>query len=210
MLRYLWSKDLWAYPKLKATMVEDRAAQFAGRLGWGVSVDADGWERDQYDDLNPLYVIWEKRNGRHGGSLRFLPTTGRTMLNEHFAGLSGETSICDPRIWECTRFCLSPDAGADVAPALMLGGLEVGLGHGLTHAVGVFDAPMIRVYRRLGWAPELLGSQGYGRNGISAGLWAFGPSRRDPLLRKSGLSKEISLHWYRRAFEGVEPLRMAA
>ncbi len=210
MLRYLWSDDLSAYPKLRRTMFQDRAAQFVGRLGWDVGVDATGEERDQYDALNPLYVIWEDRDGRHGGSLRFLPTVGRTMLDEHFAGLSGGTPIRDPRIWECTRFCLSPSADQRVAPALILGGLEVGLGHGLTQAVGVFDAPMIRVYRRLGWAPELLGTQGTGRNGISAGLWTFGPERRGILLRKSGLSAEISRHWYRRAFEGVEPLRAAA
>jgi N-acyl-L-homoserine lactone synthetase len=37
-----------------------------------------GQERDRYDDLNPLYVIWQEHDGRHAGSMRFLPTTGRT------------------------------------------------------------------------------------------------------------------------------------
>ena len=33
--------------------------------------------------LNPLYVIWEIPDGSHGGSMRFLPTSGRTMVHEH-------------------------------------------------------------------------------------------------------------------------------
>ena len=34
--------------------------------------------------LNPLYIVWENAEGRHGGSVRIMPTVGRTMTNEHF------------------------------------------------------------------------------------------------------------------------------
>ena len=200
MIRYLTATALRRFPKLESTMYKDRAAQFVGRLGWDVTVDARGEERDQYDVLDPLYVIWENRDGSHGGSMRFLPTTGRTMLDEHFSELTQNVRIRSPYIWECTRFCLGKGAGANVAPALMLGGLEVGLGHGLSHAVGVFDARMIRVYGRLGWPPAVLGTTGEGRDAISAGLWDFDAERRQTLLRKSGLSHEISTYWYERAF----------
>ncbi len=200
MIRYLTATALRQFPKLEATMFRDRAAQFVGRLGWDVTVNGEGEERDQYDVLDPLYVIWENRDGSHGGSLRFLPTTGGTMLAEHFSELTQGVSIKSPHIWECTRFCLGKKAGANVAPALMLGGLEVGLGHGLSHAVGVFDARMIRVYGRLGWPPALMGTTGEGRDAISAGLWDFDEGYRDTLLRKSGLSGEISTYWYERAF----------
>ncbi|MDU8944580.1 acyl-homoserine-lactone synthase [Ovoidimarina sediminis] len=209
MLRFLSGAELPFYPKLRSTMFRDRAAQFVGRLGWDVGVTDAGEERDQYDVLNPLYVIWEERDGSHGGSMRFLPMTGRTMLYEHFPDLAAGRDLRSPGIWECTRFCLSPGAGPRVAAALMLGGLELGLGQGLSHALGVFDAPMIRVYRRLGWAPELLGTRGRGREGISAGLWAFAPERRAVLLPRAGLSAEISRHWHRRAMERPEPLRLA-
>lgn len=200
MIRYLTATALRRFPKLQSTMYKDRAAQFVGRLGWDVTVDAQGEERDQYDVLDPLYVIWENRDGSHGGSMRFLPTTGRTMLDEHFSELTQNVRIRSPYIWECTRFCLGAGAGSNVAPALMLGGLEVGLGHGLSHAVGVFDARMIRVYGRLGWPPAVMGTTGEGRDAISAGLWEFDAERRETLLRKSGLSREISTHWYERAF----------
>ena len=60
MLRYIYGNDLHNYPELAATMFHDRADQFKTRLGWDVSVNAQGHERDEYDDLNPLYVIWEE------------------------------------------------------------------------------------------------------------------------------------------------------
>ena len=59
---------------------------------------------------------------------------------------------------------------------------------------------MVRVYGRLGWPPAVLGTTGTGRDAISAGLWDFDAERRSVLLRKSGLSAEISTYWYDRAF----------
>lgn len=187
MLRYLYADELDEFPKLRDTMFADRAAQFRDRLAWEVEVDAAGHERDSYDAMNPLYVIWQQACGRHGGSMRFLPTTGETMVNDHFTHLTGGVEIRHPLIWECTRFCLAGGADPQVSAALMLGGLEVGLGNHLTDAVGVFDARMMRVYRRLGWQPTLLGAAGRGRDAVSVGLWAFEASLRPGLLRRAGL-----------------------
>ena len=103
MLCYLSAEALAAYPRLKETMFTDRARQFRDRLGWEVRVNRDGWETDQYDPLNPLYVIWRNPDGTHGGSMRFLPTTGRTMVNEHFLHLSPAGPVRNHGIWECTR-----------------------------------------------------------------------------------------------------------
>ena len=63
--------------------------------------------------LNPLYIIWEDADGRHGGSMRIMPTVGRTMTNEHFLHLTDGVRIASPLIWECTRFCLAPGASAE-------------------------------------------------------------------------------------------------
>jgi acyl homoserine lactone synthase len=204
MLRYLHADALHTYPRLADTMFRDRARQFRDRLNWEVSVRPDGREVDDYDGEAPLYVIWERPDGSHGGSMRFLPTTGRTMVNDHFLSLTDGAPIRSDRIWECTRFCLSGDAEPRVSAALMLGGMEIGLGAGLTHAVGVFDARMIRIYRRLGWGPIILGTEGVGRDAISLGLWAFEPDIRPRLLARAGVSSELSRLWHRRAF-GAEP-----
>ena len=63
MLRYLYADQLDQFPRLADEMFTHRADQFKTRLGWDVSVDANGHERDEYDALNPLYVIWETADG---------------------------------------------------------------------------------------------------------------------------------------------------
>lgn len=210
MLRYLQTRDLAQYPRLRDSMYRDRAEQFRHRLGWDVTVDEDGFERDQYDEINPLYVIWERPDGRHGGSARFLPTTGRTMVNEHFLHLTQGVAFRSPFIWECTRFCLAPDAPPRVASAVMLGGGELMRAFAIDHYVGVFDAHMARVYRLMGVGPEVLGTSGTGRQAISVGLWHYDASLRDHLLAKAGLSSEMSEHWFSRAFGNTVELALSA
>ncbi|MEL7099896.1 MAG: acyl-homoserine-lactone synthase [Pseudomonadota bacterium] len=212
MLRYVYARDLHAFPLLADTMFKDRADQFKTRLGWEVSVDAKGHERDQYDDLNPLYVIWEQPDGTHGGSMRFLPTTGRTMVNEHFAHAMGGGSIRSGKIWECTRFCLSRSAGSHVAAALMLGGGEIMQNFGVDHFVGVFDARMVRIYRMIGSSPDILGSVGTGRDQISVGLWHFEDGAAARVAARAGIDPAVSRGWFDRSFgaEATAPLAATA
>lgn len=201
MLRYIYADQLHAFPRLRDSMFRDRADQFKTRLGWEVSVSEAGEERDAYDDENPLYVIWETDDGRHGGSMRFLPTTGRTMLNDHFPQLLQGRALCNPGIWECTRFCLARGAAPRVSAALMLGGAEIGLGLDLDFSVGVFDARMVRIYSRLGWPPAVLGSMGEGRDTISVGLWHFSEAVAQRLCDKAGIARAQSRLWFHSAME---------
>ncbi len=200
MLRYIYGHDLHTYPNLSHAMFRDRADQFATRLGWDVHVDANGEERDSYDALDPLYVIWETPSGGHGGSMRFLPTTGPVMVNDIFGHLTGGSPIQSPLIWECTRFCLARDAGPRVAAALMLGGGEIMRGFGIRHFAGVFDKRMERIYRAIGSWPDILGSEGEGRDKISVGLWDFTPEAQTRVAARAGISPELSALWFRRAF----------
>lgn len=209
MLRYLYADELHQYPELARTMFLDRADQFKTRLGWDVQVNEAGEERDQYDDLNPLYVIWEEEDGTHGGSMRFLPTTGPVMVNDVFGHLTGGAPICSPLIWEVTRFCLSRTASPRTAGAIMLSGGEVMEGFGLTHIAGVFDARMIRIYRLIGSSPEILGSEGQGREQISVGLWPFSPADCDLVATRAGIPRELSRLWFNRAFGQAKQIRFA-
>lgn len=207
MLRYVRGRDLHLFPRLQETMFTDRTCQFRDRLGWPVHVDGRGWEQDEYDGPDPIYVIWQRPDGRHEGSMRFLPTDGPHMLADHFSHLSARR-ICDPLVWECTRFCLSRDAAPTVSAALMLAGCELGMGFGLEASVGVFDRRMVRVYRALGWPPEILGSDGRGGDAIHLGLWRFSEDRRRVLASRAGISPGLSRLWFERGFR-AEDLRRA-
>lgn len=193
MIRFLYGDALDGMPVLRDTMFRDRATQFANRLGWAVHVDENGHERDEYDDINPLYVIWQCSDGRHGGSLRFLPTTGPVMINDHFADLTGGVRIKSPRIWECTRFCISP-AGASrkTAARVLLGAAALGKHFRLTHALGVFDPAMKRIYHALGWQPVLAAS---GARDIHVGLWSFDDIDLPRLRLRAGGDESELLQW---------------
>ena len=200
MIRFLYADQLDAFPKLRDSMFRDRAEQFAYRLKWDVAVDENGFERDDYDTENPVYIIYELPDGSHGGSMRILPTTGKTMVNDHFLHLTNGVAIQSPLIWECTRFCLSPKGDCTVAGALMLAGAEFGAKSGLTHSVGVFDARMIPIYRRLGWQPEILGKSGEGRTAVAIGLWPIDQHLPDKLAARAGIPRAQSIAWFEDAF----------
>jgi acyl homoserine lactone synthase len=212
MLRYLYGRDLAKEPALADAMFRDRADQFARRLGWDVQVDHRGWERDQYDALDPLYVIWQGPDGGHQGSARFLPTTGRTMVNDHFLHLTDGVAFQSPLIWECTRFCLAPGAGRQIASRLMLGGAELMAAFGVDHFVGVFDQIMLRVYRGIGSVPDVLGTDGAGdARAISVGLWTYDAANHAALRDRAGISDRDCADWFDAAFgQLAEPLRMAS
>jgi acyl homoserine lactone synthase len=203
MIRYLYADQLVREPFLAESMFRDRAAQFKHRLDWEVNVDENGWEVDQYDALNPLYAIWQDPDGRHGGSIRILPTVGRTMTAEHFRHLTDGVRIASPLIWECTRFCLSPGASLDVAPALMAAGIELGLRFGLEQAVGVVYGRTLPLYRRFGWMPDVVGSAGEGRERICVGLWPITEEARAEIALKSGIPVSVMRRWFDASFSGA-------
>ena len=170
MLTYLWAEQLAERPLLGESMFRDRADQFKTRLKWKVDVDHRGCEKDEYDGLNPLYVIWESPQGLHQGSLRLLPTTGRNMIEEHFSHLLDEQMIATPKRWECSRFCLARHAPRHVAANLMLAAGEAMVGFGVTECMAVFDQRMMRIYRLLGAQPRLIGSTGTGKDFVGIGF----------------------------------------
>ena len=203
MIRYIYAEDLKHHETLARTMFRDRAQQFRTRLKWDVSVDATGFEIDQYDEMNPLYVIWEMENGTHGGSMRLLPTTGDTMINDHFTHLTDGVKIVSPLIWECTRFCLSPrheKEAASIAASLLVAGCEMGLQVGLTDSVGVFDARMVRIYKRIGWEPTIVGTDGASKDRISVGLWEVSEAAKARICAQAGLSLATPTAWYEASF----------
>jgi N-acyl-L-homoserine lactone synthetase len=79
---------------------------FKERLNWDVGCIA-GKERDDFDDLNPVYIVCEE-DGEVLGSWRLLPTTGPYMLKNVFPELlHGAPAPEADNIWEISRFAVS-------------------------------------------------------------------------------------------------------
>lgn len=187
MINYVTGTDLWLYPDLACTMFKDRAKQFSERLGWPVTVDKNGYERDQYDPLNPIYVIISDENGLHAGSMRLLPTVGRTMINEYFAAAINDGPIVDLATWECTRFCLSPSTCPRTAAKLFASAGRLMQEFDVTSLVAVFDKIMLRKYRVSGVAPLVLGQSDLGGAPIMTGRWQFSLDQLNDLMHRASL-----------------------
>lgn len=189
MIKYVFAHELHKFPKLVDGMFTDRTTQFRDRMKWDVSVDASGWERDQYDYLAPLYIIYESADGSHAGSGRLMPTSGRTMIAEHFSHLTDGVFISSPMIWEITRLCISPNVttrqeSMKITSSLLLAGIDAGLRFGIEFFVAVFDKPMLRVYRQLDFSPDVMGDTGEDKRAICAGLWPVNQEVRDNMAAK--------------------------
>lgn len=156
------------FPNEINSMFRSRAETFRDRLGWEVVVK-DGYERDRFDEENPLYLISvDPGAGEYWGSLRLLPTLGPNMLRDVFPQLLGDDGVVScSTIWESSRICVSKREshagrthhGISFALCeLILGIAEVGILAGLTQVVSVFDARMLRILRATGCNPKVIGT----------------------------------------------------
>ncbi|HEY3869669.1 MAG TPA: acyl-homoserine-lactone synthase [Actinocrinis sp.] len=98
-------------PVLLTKMFRLRYEVFHRQLGWDVD-STDGLERDEFDGLDPVYVLAVNRlDGTVAGCLRLLPTLGPHMLTDVPAlqpALQGRPSPRSPRIWEISRLAVAP------------------------------------------------------------------------------------------------------
>jgi len=106
-------------PYFKTTDIDGmyklRGSVFKERLGWEVKT-INGREVDDFDDLNPIFLL-SRNNQRHiEGCLRLLPTTSPYMLEKVFPELlRGEAAPKDEDIWEWSRFAVLPVAEHQMA-----------------------------------------------------------------------------------------------
>lgn len=114
---------------LASTTFADRGRQFVNRLRWDLCVTPQGFEVDEYDDDDSIYVTVH-RNDRHLGSCRVRPTTCSTMLIDHFLQSFPDAArflrMQRGRIYELTRFCRAPDITVEES-RLMLENLAAAL-----------------------------------------------------------------------------------
>ncbi len=184
MLRLIEGSHASFFPKEIDAMFRNRAEIFWERLGWEVIVK-DGYEKDTFDDANPLYLVSvDPDTEEYWGSLRLLPTTGPNMLRDVFPQLLDGECIESATIWETSRICVTaargqPDRNKSgvnyVLTELILGIGEFAVDAGLTQIVSVFDARMFRVLRAAGCNPQVIGKpQRIGDTMSYAGLFDTG------------------------------------
>lgn len=202
MFTLVYGDDLFDFPALANQMYRDRRTQFREDLGWELEVDQMGREIDEYDLLNPLYLILRGPDGSHLASTRLMPTTGPTMIADHFSDLTDGVQIESPLIWECTRFFVA-DRKANSrknAAALMWAGCQFALRAGVQFYVGVTAANMVRVFNACGWKSDVIGQKTTEKDGdICACLWEVSEDNCERLRKRAGIEKgEYSLSVYRR------------
>ena len=155
------NKDRFA--DLLDDMYQLRARVFGDRLGWEVEI-IDGREIDQFDRLDPAYVIGLDDEGHVVSCVRALQTTGPHMLSDVFqAILDGEPPLRSATLWESTRFCvdtqrLCRDGNTMKAVSLatcelMIGSLEFARRSGIADIITVIDPVIDRVLKRSNNAP---------------------------------------------------------
>ena len=196
MIRFLDSSDLQQNRALRRAMFQDRAFQFSTRLQWDVEVNEEGEELDEYDAMNPIYLIIQSENGQHQGSMRLLPTIGRTMVNDHFSDVTGGIHFSSKLMWECSRFCVSKAGTRRTAPKLLAAGGKFIQEFGIRNLVGVFDHKMERIYRALRASPFVIGQQSFGAETIGVGLWQFNSDTYADILKLANTTQmEMELYF---------------
>jgi acyl homoserine lactone synthase len=194
------------YPEILDQMFRLRKQVFADQLNWDVLVDGDR-ERDAYDSMRPVYLVWCDDAGKKlYGSLRLMPTTGPTLLHDVFRRtFPTDVDLSAPGIWEGTRMCVDeqaiksdfPDMDASRAFCLLLLALcECATAHGIHTMISNYEPQLKRIYKRAGAEVDELGrADGYGKYPVCCG--AFEVSKE--VLRRMRTALGIDLPLYRKA-----------
>ncbi len=177
-----------------------RRRVFHERMGWDVALIRD-WEIDGFDAFDPLYLLSIDERERVVGTLRLLPTTGFTMINDVFAELLPDGApIVSPLIWESSRFAVDRDADVPIGPngvsravaELGLGMNAVAMRAGLSHVVTVYDALVHRTLKRAHCAGEPLAPpKRIGGTLSYVVLYEVGPETERRVREVSGIMDDV-------------------
>ncbi len=202
MLKLIEGSYASFFPREIDAMFRNRAETFSQRFGWDVVVK-NGYERDRFDDLNPLYLVSvDPDTEQYWGSLRLLPTTGPNMLRDVFPQLLEEGEVVESAtIWESSRICAVAARGRPersknsvnyVLSELIAGIGEVALLAGLTQIASVFDARIYRVLKTAGCKPLIIGKpQRIGSVTAFAGLFEPDQERLKAFRAELGMGDSV-------------------
>ena len=145
---------------------ELRARVFKHRLDWDVHVEHNQ-EKDEYDRLDPTYLVLVGNDGQVVGCTRLLPSTGPTMLGQTFPFLADASRVPKSgRVVESSRFCIDTERSdivsasglRDATHTLFAAIIEWSMANGFDRIVTVTDVRFERILSRAKWPLERLGS----------------------------------------------------
>ena len=203
MIRFIYADQLSQYPVLADSMFRDRAAQFKHRLDWEVTVDENGWEVDQYDRLNPLYIDlgecrrppWrlgaDHADDRPDHDQRAFPPPDRRRPHRQPADLGVHALL--PR-----RRTRRPGRRGGAARRRAS---SSGCASGSSRRSASSTPGRMPLYRRIGCAPDVIGTGGEGRDRDQRRALAGLESRPAPRSRaKSGIPVSVIARWFDASF----------
>jgi acyl homoserine lactone synthase len=200
MIRVVQGHQRTEFPREIDAMHRLRRKVFHERMQWDVSVIRH-WEIDGFDVLDPLYLLSVNPDGRVVGTLRLLPTTGFTMINDVFRELLPDGKpIESPLIWESSRFAVDREADVPIGPngisrataELGLAMNALGMQLGLTHIVTVYDALVHRALKRARCAGEPIAApRRIGNTMAYAVFYEIGPATESLVRSVSGISGDV-------------------
>jgi len=173
---------------------------FKDRLGWDVETTND-MEVDEFDSLEPSYLLLQGQGTGLLGCVRLLPSSGPTMLRDAFPALLPNGPIPSaPDVWESSRFALdihreNAVGALGVASAtyeLFAGMVEFGLAKSLSKILTVTDVRMERILRRANWPLERLGpARQIGKTNAVAGYLTVSQSALSTLREAGGFNGPV-------------------
>ncbi len=188
------------YRREPSDMHRLRYRVFKERPGWEVKSSTDQ-ERDEFDDLLPVYILAFDQQGLLVGSWRLLPTTGPYMLREVFAQLlEHHVAPNDPCVWECSRFSVEckdthsncPAAVNAVTQELFCGLIEYCPAQGIRDVVTVHDIRIARLLPRIGCHPRWrTRPRRIGRTGALAGRFDIAQTVLDSVRDLAGITGSL-------------------
>lgn len=144
-----------------------RHTVFIERLGWRLETP-DGFECDQFDRPDTVYVVAQDEGGQISGCARLLPTTRPYLLGEVFPQLmNGLSPPNSPDVWELSRFAAvdlnggAASAGSQfsssIAAKLLRESVACAAAHGAKRLISVSPVGVERLIQRAGFRAHRAG-----------------------------------------------------
>ncbi|MEW6563799.1 MAG: acyl-homoserine-lactone synthase [Pseudomonadota bacterium] len=151
---------------LFAQLSSYRHKVFVETLGWELQTQ-NGWELDQFDRPDTVYVVSQNGDGQINGCARLLPTDQPYLLGEVFPELfNGQTPPCSQEVWELSRFAAMDFSGhgaavggkaSDITVDLLRQAIACVAAHGGKKMIAVSTRSVERLMRSAGFQMVRMG-----------------------------------------------------